>query len=198
MIKIRFGIDIDGTVTRPDTLLPYLNKDFGLQLTLSDIVQYDIASIIKIDHQKMGEWFIKNEVQIYQESPLYEGAKETISSWTSIGQLFFISARKDYLLSLTKEWFYKNQIPFDHILLVGSHNKISIIKEYKIDIFLEDKHDNAVQIGEECKIPVLLFNSSYNQGNVPSNVIRVNNWVEAQRWVEQYYYDKKKKPNDVN
>ena len=28
MTKIRFGIDIDGTVTRPDTLLPYLNRDY--------------------------------------------------------------------------------------------------------------------------------------------------------------------------
>lgn len=194
MTKIKFGIDIDGTVTRPDTLLPYLNKDFGLQLTIQDIVQYDIASILNVDRRVMGEWFKKNEVQIYEESPLYDGAKEIISKWVSIGHLYFISARKDYLLQITEDWFNKNQMPFDHIKLVGSHDKVSVIKHYNIDIFFEDKHDNAVQISEECKIPVILFNSSYNQGTIPQNVIRVNSWFEASQWVNDWLYQKDKHP----
>lgn len=194
MTKIKFGIDIDGTVTRPDTLLPYLNKDFGLQLTIQDIVQYDIASILNVDRKMMGEWFKKNEVQIYEDSLLYDGAKEMISKWVSIGHLYFISARKDYLLQITENWFYKNQIPFDHIKLVGSHDKVAVIKHYNIDIFFEDKHDNAVQISEECQIPVILFNSTYNQGAIPQSVIRVNSWFEANTWVNEWLYQKDKHP----
>ncbi|KHF31202.1 hypothetical protein LR68_00151 [Anoxybacillus sp. BCO1] len=32
MIKRRFGIDIDGTVTCPSTFIPYLNKSFQKNL----------------------------------------------------------------------------------------------------------------------------------------------------------------------
>ena len=34
MSLIRFGIDIDGTVTCPTSLLPHINKQFGCNLTL--------------------------------------------------------------------------------------------------------------------------------------------------------------------
>ena len=32
MRKFRFGIDIDGTVTCPTSLLPHINKQYGLEL----------------------------------------------------------------------------------------------------------------------------------------------------------------------
>jgi uncharacterized protein len=43
-----------------------------------------------------------------------------------------------------------------------------------------------VAISEECKIPVILFNTPYNQDPVPKRVIRVNNWQEASAWVNQW------------
>ncbi len=55
-----------------------------------------------------------------------------------------------------------------------------------MDIFFEDKHDNAVMIHEECNIPVILFNTPYNQEPIPNGVIRVNNWKQAYIWVENW------------
>lgn len=37
MKEKRFGIDIDGTVTCPTSLIPFINKDFSLNITLDDI-----------------------------------------------------------------------------------------------------------------------------------------------------------------
>ena len=34
-------------------------------------------------------------------------------------------------------------------------------------------------IHEQCHIPVLLFNTPYNQDPIPDGVIRVHNWNEA-------------------
>ncbi|NQD66258.1 hypothetical protein HP456_10045, partial [Bacillus haikouensis] len=70
--------------------------------------------------------------------------------------------------------------------LIGSHNKISTAKKYKVDIFFEDKHDNAVMINEELNIPVVLFNTPYNQSPIPEGVIRVNDWNEANHWVQNW------------
>lgn len=187
MPKIRFGIDIDGTITRPDTIIPFLNKDFGLQLKMEDITEYDISPYVDVDEKVLFQWFRTNESLIYQQSPLSDWAKEVIGNWIDFGDFYYISARKTYLLDITEKWFQKNQIPYHHIELIGSHDKITSIKKHSINIFFEDKHDNAVQISEECNIPVILFNTSYNQGHLPSNVIRVNNWLEAEHWVNKQF-----------
>jgi uncharacterized protein len=75
---------------------------------------------------------------------------------------------------------------YHHIELIGSHDKISTAKKHGVDIFFEDKHDNAVAISEELSIPVLLFNTPYNQKPLPGGVIRVNDWQEANSWVQTW------------
>jgi uncharacterized protein len=185
-VRKRFGIDIDGTVTCPSALLPYLNSSFDLKLTLNDITQYDLTPFVNVTSEELAQWFFESEPEIYANSPLALGAKEILSRWEQKHELFFISARRSHLLDVTKEWFIHNGLKFDHIDLVGSHDKISAAKNYQVDIFFEDKHDNAVMIHEECNIPVILFNTPYNQDPIPKGVIRVNHWNEAYQWVEKW------------
>lgn len=104
--------------------------------------------------------------------------------------MYFISARGSHLRQVTEEWFLENALEFDHIELIGSHDKIEAAKKYEVDIFLEDKHDNAVMIHEACGIPVLLFDTPYNQDSLPNGVIRVRNWKEAHAWTENWLKQK--------
>ncbi|WP_108670781.1 5' nucleotidase, NT5C type [Peribacillus acanthi] len=185
-MKKRFGIDIDGTVTRPDTFIPFLNKAFNLTLTYEDVTQYSFLPYVKQDEKDFAKWFLENEPHIYSNSLLSDGAKDVLDSWVKKIDLYFISARRSHLLELTKEWFQSNRLHFDHLELIGSHDKIATAKKYNVDLFFEDKHDNAVTISEECGIPVILFNTPYNQEPVPERVIRVNNWSEAEHWVNNW------------
>ncbi|MBM4762310.1 hypothetical protein [Bacillus sp. B15-48] len=185
-MKKRFGIDIDGTVTCPSSMVPFLNEAFGLNITLEDMKQYDLMPLVSVTRQEFAEWFKKNEPTIYSKSPLAKGAKEVLSRWARNHELFFISARGEHLLEITRTWFDKYELDYNHIELIGSHNKIAAAKKYKVDLFFEDKHDNAVSIHEECGIPVLLFNTPYNQDPVPEGVVRVNNWYEATEWVNKW------------
>ncbi|RDI43977.1 hypothetical protein [Falsibacillus pallidus] len=182
----RFGIDIDGTVTSPETLIPYINKQFDLQLTLSDITKYELTEVLDISAETFSDWFSRAEPAIYAESPLAHGAKETLKKWSREFELYFISARGSHLLDVTKSWFHDNDLDYHHIELIGSHNKIKTAKFYDVDIFFEDKHDNAVEIHEELNIPVILFDTPYNQDPIPSGVIRVKNWEEARAWVSEW------------
>ncbi len=59
--KKRMGLDIDGTVTAPDTFVPYLNKHFQKELTLDDLVEYDLTSILNITEQQFWEWMGEHE-----------------------------------------------------------------------------------------------------------------------------------------
>ncbi|OLS41672.1 hypothetical protein [Bacillus sp. MRMR6] len=185
-MKRRFGIDIDGTVTCPTSLLPFINRDFGLNITLDDVKQYDLTKVVDVSEEEFAEWFIKWEPIIYEKSPLAKGAEKVLNSWTAHHELFFISARGAQLLDQTRKWFQNKGLSYDHIELIGSHDKVATAKRHRVDLFLEDKHDNAVTIHEECRIPVLLFNTPYNQEPIPKGVIRVNNWEEANSWVQKW------------
>ena len=174
-MKKRFGIDIDGTVTCPSTFVPYLNEGFGLNITLDDIKQYDFMPLVTVSEKEFAAWFQKMEPTIYSRSPLAAGAKKVLKNWENEHELFFISARGSHLLELTKEWFTAQELMYNDIHLIGSHDKIEAARKYDVDIFFEDKHDNAVNLHEELEIPVILFNTPYNQDAIPEGVIRVDN-----------------------
>ncbi|RLQ92086.1 hypothetical protein [Planomicrobium sp. Y74] len=187
-MRYRFGIDIDGTVTSPTSLIPHINKQFNSELTLDDIKEYDLTSALP--HLEPGEfysWFREAESTIYASSPVSENAKSILNQWKEQYELFYISARGENVMDITFEWFKKHAIAFDHIELIGTHKKIETAKRHNVDLFFEDKHDNAVEISEELDIPVILFNTPYNQDPVPNKVIRVYNWLEAEQWVDKEF-----------
>lgn len=185
MKKLRFGIDIDGTVTSPAAFIPFLNESFQLNITLEDVVQYEFYPLVNVSNEEFDKWFIENEARIYTASPLAEGANVVLQEWAEQHELIFISARGEGMLELTKEWFLNQGISFNHIELIGSHHKIAAAKKNKVDIFFEDKHDNAVMLHEELGIPVILFDTPYNRKPIPNGVKRVTSWSEAKKWVDE-------------
>jgi len=185
-MKKRFGIDIDGTVTSPDAMIPFINHAFHMNLAYEDINQYDLTPFVNVPSEEFNKWFAENEPMIYEGSPLAEGAKQVLNKWKEVHDLFFISARGPHLLDVTKKWFDIQGITANHIELIGTHDKVATVKKHRIEIFFEDKHDNAVMINEECHIPVLLFNTPYNQEPIPKGVIRINSWCEAYNWVTNW------------
>jgi len=187
MRPYRLGIDIDGTVTCPTSLLPHINEQFGCNLVLEDIKEYDLTKAFDVDEKEFFKWYRQAESVIYRTSPAQEYAKNILSDWQKSFELFYISARGENVFDCTVEWFEREEIPFDHIELIGSHHKIEAAKKFAVDCFFEDKHDNAVDIHEELDIPVLLFDTPYNRFPIPEGVIRVNDWNEANEWVQRLF-----------
>jgi len=189
IIKPRFGIDIDGTVTCPSTLIPHINKQYNLSITLDDVVEYDFLSAFPspVDRNEFNTWFKENEPTMYKVSDLAANAKNILQSWESKFELYYISARGKNVYDITYNWFNEHNIPYDHIELIGSHDKLEIARRYHVDAFFEDKHDNAVMIAEELNIPVILFDTPYNRLPVPQNVIRVENWLQANEWINKIF-----------
>jgi len=189
MKKPRFGIDIDGTVTCPSTLIPHINKQYNVNITLDDVCEYDFLSAFPrpIDRGVFNTWFKKNEPYMYEVSEAAKDAKSILSAWQNDFELYYISARGENLVDITVNWFKTQAIPYDHIELLGSHDKLAAAKKHAVDAFFEDKHDNAVMLAEELKIPVVLFDTPYNRLAVPDNVVRVYNWQEANQYITHFF-----------
>ena len=184
MKKYRFGVDIDGTVTSPATFIPHINKHFNKNLTLDDITEYELSAAAGIAKEDFWKWMHVNEQEIYETSELAIDAKLILSQWKESHELYYISARPADYTEITIDWFNRFQVPYDHIELIGKHNKLETVKNHKIDLFFEDKHDNACTIAEDCGIPVILMDTPYNQDPLHSFVYRVNNWLEAKEVAE--------------
>lgn len=189
MMKPRFGIDIDGTVTCPATLLPHINKQYNINMQLADVTEYDFLSGFPhpVDRNEFQAWFKANEPAMYKVSELAPHALPILNDWRNNYELYYISARGTNVHDITLKWFEQHAVPYDHIELIGSHDKISVAKKHAVEAFFEDKHDNAVMIAEELAIPVLLFDTPYNRQPIPNNVIRVANWIEANDWIKRHF-----------
>lgn len=180
----RLGIDIDGTVTCPTALVPYLQKSFDPNLTYEDIDVYDLCVVLNKPEEEMYKWFMEHQEEIYIKSPIAEGAAPILRDFSKHYELYYISARYDYLDKITIDWFDRHDIPYHHIELTGSHNKIEAARDLKIDIFFEDKLDNAIDLNATLNIPVILFDTPYNQSELPDGVYRVFSWEEAEQFVQ--------------
>ncbi|WYP27958.1 hypothetical protein NSQ54_07680 [Alkalihalobacillus sp. FSL W8-0930] len=189
---IRIGLDIDGTVTDPAAFVPALNQSFGKNLTLDDLTSYDLTGVLGITRDEFTTWMKTNEATIYANVKMAEHAKVVLEKWQQSFELYYVTARGSYLEEVTRAWFESNSVPNHHIELLGQHNKIDSVTEHQLDLFLEDKHDNAVDIATHCGIPVLLLDTPYNQGHDPEGVIRVKDWLSAEHWVENWIQDKKR------
>lgn len=188
-MKKRFGLDIDGTITDPATFIPYINKDFNQILQLEDLTEYDLTKILQITDKEFWDWMEHKEPIIYAQAELALDAERVLHKWSKTHDLIYITARRSHLTEVTTSWFTNQALPYTDIELVGKHDKIDAVKKHRLDVFFEDKHDNAVAIAEECSIPVLLFDTPYNRMSIPSNVIRVTHWSEAEQWIEKWIED---------
>ena len=82
-----------------------------------------------------------------------------------------------------EEWLHKNNIPYDEII-AGPGKKRDKCLRHKLDIMIEDKASNVIEISEV--IPVLCFDAPYNLSIQKDNVYRVYSWYQ----IYQYFLNK--------
>lgn len=76
---------------------------------------------------------------------------------------------------IVKDWLQKNNIYYDG-LIFSPEDKLDICIKNNINIMIEDKVDNINKIS--IKIPVICFNSGYNEECKGENIYRVYTWYD--------------------
>ena len=87
---------------------------------------------------------------------------------------------------MTRKWLKENDIYYDEIFF--EKDKKKIVREYNIDVMIEDYEKNIRQLEEDCEI--IVFDCIYNK-NVKEH-LRVNSWYEILYLIENNKIGKKK------
>lgn len=187
---LTIGIDIDGTVTSPSSIVPLMNECFGKDLRYEDCYEYNLSNVYDITDAEFNDWLDQYGGRLYDESPVHGNADQILREWYTRFKLVYISARDARHRDVTLNWFSRFDIPFHEIDLVGSHDKLAAARKWQVDLFLEDRLENALQLSEALQIPVLLFDTPYNQAELPALVHRVTSWDDVEQKVKELALEK--------
>jgi uncharacterized HAD superfamily protein len=185
--SLTIGIDIDGTVTDPSSIVPLMNESFGKNLRFDECTDYNLAAVYDITEEAFMQWLDQHGERLYDEAPVHGTADQILRQWHQVHRLVYISAREARHRDITLAWFERYGIPFHEIDLIGSHDKLHAARKWQVDLFIEDRLENALQLSEALHIPVFLFDTPYNQGALPQLVHRVSSWDEVHAKIGQMW-----------
>ena len=189
---MNIGIDIDDTINKlSETLLKY-----GIQFNKENGIEYDIKNS-EYDFHKAFGWNDEQEAAFKEkyiakcliEANIKEGAREYIHKLKEEGnKIVIITARNNKetcpnVYNISNEWLIKHGIEMDK-LETGCTQKTDKCKEHKIDIFIDDNKDHCREVKEGLGIPVIMFDSIYNQGI--NDFDRVYSWEEVYNTIKAY------------
>lgn len=171
-------MDIDGVVADSfPVFLKEINKYYGKNVTTID--HYDMAKVFNVPWEEMRCFFEENMEYLYRSPKPVPGAVSGIYSLLEKGhEIIYVTARTcGAQEEVTCRWFDDHKIPREKIVFAGGASKTQAVKDFAIDIFVEDFIGNALDIAS-LGIPVLLLDSPYNQADLPPDIIRCYSWKE--------------------
>jgi len=190
MKNLNICIDIDGTITDPYYWLSYANEHFNLNISESQVISYDIHKVLNIDQKDYLEFYEKFKVEIHSKQKLRNDVKKVLDILHKYNNLYFVTAREKSLELVTFLHLLDNEIPFDEVFHLGTHNKVPKAKELNCSIFIEDSYDNAILLSNNG-FKVILIDTNYNRLPIKSsNIIRAYNWTEILRIITEISMEK--------
>ena len=188
---MNIGIDIDDTISETfETLLPYAQK-----YTIEDLKR---ESKVDIDGNFSNHFYIvymngwnEQEALVFWEKYYEEVLRELNIKKFAAGiinklrkeghKIYLITARWDMRVDsvkkITEQWLEENNVEYDGLFLnVG--DKLELVKENNIDIFIDDSFNNCKKIAENTEAKVYMMTTRVNENLDSENIKRVFSWPE--------------------
>lgn len=190
MKNLNICVDIDGTITDPYYWLSYANEYFNLDVSESQVTSYHIHKVLNIEQKDYLEFYEKFKVEIHSKQKLRNDVKEVLDILHKYNNLYFVTAREKSLELVTFMHLLDNEIPFDEVFHLGTHNKVPKAKELNCSVFIEDCYDNAILLSNNG-FKVILIDTNYNRLPLNSpNITRVYNWKEILQIITEISMEK--------
>jgi len=178
---LRIGVDIDGVLA--DSLPLWtkeLNSYFGKNKKVEDLHLYDICQTYGINQRQLDEFIRLKGRYLMTAPPPVKGSTQFLPKIKEKHEIFIITARNKKYEGETVSWLKKCGIPFDELILLGSHDKREACVCNGVGVMIEDTLEVSVKV-TAGGVPVLLLDAPYNRGALPEKVLRVRSWEEIYR-----------------
>lgn len=192
---MNIGIDIDNTITEIEEELDEAALKYAISVgkNVNKTKKYieDKKNNGNAYREKFGftyeelKFFLKDiQEEIFNKAKPRVNAVETIKKLRQAGNKIFIITARDkefhddpYMLS--KNWLDKNNIEYDK-LIVDAREKGPVCNKEKIDIFIDDKLNNCLEVAKE-NIKVIRISDKQSKNN---NIIDLTNWNEIYKFIQ--------------
>lgn len=179
---MRIKFDVDGVLR--DMLTPMIeiyNKEFGQDLCVSDIKEYDVDLSFPLIKERLGinarEYFFKiHEQEVVANAPACEGVVECLKELKDYGHKIIIVTFQftNQAICDTAKWLGDHGIPYDEIHFTGQ--KWAVTGDVIVDDnvhFMEDERENAYKMCMSYP-----YNEYYKCPDT-ENFVRVSNIYDA-------------------
>ena len=184
---MRIGIDIDDVLA--DSLPEFVgafNRRFGLQVSVSEAGWEIFRRHPEISSEEIRAFFAElYQADFFGSRPLLPGAREGVAQLYREGhRLFIITGRLHQDRHVTDRWLLQTGLSsfFQEIICRdGAHaplHKYRATERLRLDVLLEDEYEVALAAAE-LPVRVLLFDRPWNQGPLPSRILRIRSWPEV-------------------
>ena len=193
---MNIGIDIDDTISETfETLLPYaqkytieeLKRESKINMNQDFLNHFYIVYMNGWTKEEAMEFWSKYYGEILKNVNIKKFASEVINQLRKEGhKIYLITARwdmpNDNIQEITKQWLKKNELEYDE-LIINASDKLNLIKEKNIDIFIDDSFNNCKNIAENSDTKVYMMNSAVNKNLNHQKVKRIYSWPEIYRLI---------------
>ena len=186
---MRIGIDIDGVLNDEAAFL----IDYGTKFSVENSLEYLVDSSQNGTHNifnwlpEINVCFWEKYYKTYLTSDRYirQFSAEIISMLYEKHEIHIITARNTHNTKLTQSeiekftenWLINNNFKYDW--LIFTEQKREYINKNSIDIMIEDNPDLVMELHQN--MPVLCYNTTYNNHVIGNNIIRVSSWYDIYR-----------------
>lgn len=189
---MKIGIDIDDTISETfETLLPYsqkytiedLKKESKIYIKDEYANHFYIVYMNGWNEKEATDFWSKYYGEILKKVNIKKFASEVINKLKLEGhKIYLITARwdipNDNIQEITKQWLIENNVEYDE-LIINASDKLKLIKEKNIDIFIDDSFNNCKSIAENSNAKVYMMTSRVNGSFEDENIKRVYSWPEV-------------------
>jgi 5'(3')-deoxyribonucleotidase len=186
---MKIAVDLDEILSEfLREFIVWYNQKYNTTWTFEEMSDYHWENFMySTTKQAVEDQYEFFKTDNFVNLPLVEGAREGTIALSKNHQLYLVTARQNIIRDATKEWIDKHFPNIFQEIVYGNHysldgtaskSKGEMCNTLKCEVIIEDNLHHMEDL-LNSNVKLILLTKPWNvDSNLPSEVIRVNNWTE--------------------